>query len=404
MSALKQISEPASRQEQHRSIASGIADKVAMSRGIVLPLGGQNKVYQKQNAIIQRKPGEDEEFPVQRMPIGNQNNALQAFPPVHSSYAHSGHGKLPFIQAKLSVNAPGDQYEQEADTMADKVMRMKGPFSPSTHHGTVNVQRKCAACDEEEKHVHRKENSGAEVQADSGLDSYVSSLNSSGQALSESSRNFFEPRFGQDFSNVRVHTDSGAAKSAKFINALAYTTGNNIVFNEGQYAPGSESGQRLMAHELTHVVQQKSGVNSGIQRMKDCPPHLNDSEAVPSGFKDYYGNTTFFHCGFRTILEDRTPTPTDPMNECVYDHSGVLVTDDHKYANCKGTPDQYNAKTDKWNHTWNDSGGIRKAGGPAFSASMGYIKDRVVDAAERPFMDFANWMDRGVKGIYGIPY
>jgi hypothetical protein len=129
---------------------------------------------------------------------------------------------------------------------------------------TPSIQRKCAACDEE-NHIHRKESSPAETQADSGLNRYVNSLGSSGHPLPESSRKFFEPRFGQDFSKVRVHADSGAAKSAKSINALAYTTGNNIVFNEGQYAPGSQSGQRLMAHELTHVVQQ-GGANLMIAR------------------------------------------------------------------------------------------------------------------------------------------
>lgn len=176
---------------------------------------------------------------------------------------------LSFFQPKLSINTPGDVHEQEADAMADKVMRMKIPQKTDTFFKPAisTVQRKCAACAEEDKKVHRKENSGSEVNGSNELDNYVSSLSSSGQPLSESSRQFFEPRFGQDFSNVKVHTDSIAAKSAESINALAYTTGNNIVFNQGQYSPNSESGQRLMAHELTHVVQQNSNVNTKrIQR------------------------------------------------------------------------------------------------------------------------------------------
>ena len=83
--------------------------------------------------------------------------------------------------------------------------------------------------------------------------------------MPESSRNFFEPRFGHDFSNVRLHTDTIATKSAQSINALAYTSGNNIVFNSGYYSPESDSGKRLMAHELTHTLQQ-GGNASGIQR------------------------------------------------------------------------------------------------------------------------------------------
>ncbi|WP_259070972.1 eCIS core domain-containing protein [Mucilaginibacter sp. X4EP1] len=178
--------------------------------------------------------------------------------------------RLAFFQPKLTVNQPNDVYEQEADHMADKVMRMADPsvnqqafFKPAYTH----IQRKCQACEEEDKFVHRKENSQSETDS-TGLDSYVSSLGSSGQSLPASSRQFFEPKFGHDFSNVKIHTDSVAAKSAQSISALAYTSGNNIVFNSGQYSPDSDSGKRLMAHELTHVVQQGRGqkLQRAIQR------------------------------------------------------------------------------------------------------------------------------------------
>jgi len=81
-------------------------------------------------------------------------------------------------------------------------------------------------------------------------------LSSSGQPLNTGTRAFMEPRFGHDFSQVRVHTDAKAAESARAVNALAYTVGRNVVFGEGQYAPETSEGRRLMAHELTHVVQQ----------------------------------------------------------------------------------------------------------------------------------------------------
>lgn len=168
-----------------------------------------------------------------------------------------------FFQPKLTVNKPNDVYEQEADDMADKVMRMRDStqsesafFSPALN----GIQRKCQHCEEEEK-LHRKENSDAETPGSNELDNYVGSLGTSGQAFPENSRQFFEPRFGQNFSNVRIHTDSVAAKSAQSINALAYTTGNNIVFNNGQYSPESESGKKLIAHELTHVIQQNGSNN-----------------------------------------------------------------------------------------------------------------------------------------------
>ncbi|MEN3331906.1 MAG: hypothetical protein V7641_1271 [Blastocatellia bacterium] len=87
-------------------------------------------------------------------------------------------------------------------------------------------------------------------------------LRASGQPLDEPTRAFFEPRFGHDFSHVRVHTAAQAAESARAVNALAYTVGRDIVFEAGQYNPASTSGRQLLAHELAHVVQQRSGAAS----------------------------------------------------------------------------------------------------------------------------------------------
>ena len=199
------------------------------------------------------------------------------------------------IQAKLTVNEPGDAYEQEADAVADKVMRMPDPsvFNPEIPFNKVSIsslQRKCATCDEEEK-VQRKEDSEEEqpVQlkpisdftiqracADCEKDDekihrkesgntgggmsvppIVSDVISNGGAsLDKGTQQFMENRMGQDFSNVQVHTDSKAAESAQSINALAYTSGNHVVFGSGQYQPNTEGGKRLLAHELVHVGQQ----------------------------------------------------------------------------------------------------------------------------------------------------
>src|SRR5436190_1974912 len=135
-----------------------------------------------------------------------------------------------FFQPKLSINQPNDIYEQEADAMADKVMRMPDNevnnnsfFKPAD----PSIQGKCAHCEEEEKKAQRKENNNPK-EPSTETENYVNSL-SGGTALNEKHRTFFEPRMGYDFSNVRLHTDSIAAKSAQAINALAYTSGNNIV-------------------------------------------------------------------------------------------------------------------------------------------------------------------------------
>ncbi|TWJ02464.1 uncharacterized protein DUF4157 [Mucilaginibacter frigoritolerans] len=201
-----------------------------------------------------------------------------------------------FFQPKLTINQPNDIYEQEADHMADKVMRMADPsanqntfFKPAVNH----VQRKCQACEEEDKHVHRKENNTGESGSSTGLDSYVSSLSSSGQSMSATSRQFFEPRFGHDFSNVKIHTDSVAAKSAQSINALAYTTGNNIVFNSGQYAPDSNSGKKLMAHELTHVIQQSNGDKTIRRFGSDEHRRMGDTAVGGNVLVTAYGSFSF---------------------------------------------------------------------------------------------------------------
>nr|WP_320191455.1 DUF4157 domain-containing protein [uncultured Desulfobacter sp.] len=155
------------------------------------------------------------------------------------------------IQTKLLINTPGDKYEQEANRLAEHVMRMPEP----------QVQRKCSAqgCkdeDDEKKPLQTKPASAGEAGAQVDHPLIRSVQASPGQPLDATTRSFMEPRFGQDFSGVRVHTDRLAAESARAVNARAYTVGRDVVFGEGQYAPGYEEGRRLIAHELVHVGQQ----------------------------------------------------------------------------------------------------------------------------------------------------
>ena len=169
---------------------------------------------------------------------------------------------IPFFQPKLSVNQPDDAYEQEADAMAERVMRMTDSsvnnfsfFKPSISL----IKRKCAHCEEEEKQLQRKESGGNDFNSDTSTENYLSSLNGGGRSLTKDEAGFFEPHFGYDFSNVRVHNDSIANESAQSIDALAYTHGNHIVFANNPHQLNSYEGKKLMAHELTHVVQQNSG-------------------------------------------------------------------------------------------------------------------------------------------------
>ena len=273
-----------------RAVATEIVGKTIPSS---ISAGIQNHTIQRK-PIIQRKPGEDEEFPIQRMVMGNQKNTAQAFAYTNGNNTHAGPAKTPFLQPKLSVNTPGDQYEQEADAMADKVMRMPvndQPFFSPNPAGISHVQRKCAHCEEEEK-LQRKENTTQPTEASSETSSYINSLSSKGSPLSESTRSFFEPRFGRDFSDVKIHNDSVAAKSADSINALAYTTGNNIVFNQNQFSPESDSGKKLLAHELTHVMQQSQLTKSQLMLQRGGAKASADAtkvQAAKDKLKAKYG-------------------------------------------------------------------------------------------------------------------
>jgi hypothetical protein len=104
-------------------------------------------------------------------------------------------------------------------------------------------------------------------------------LRSPGQPLDSQTRAFFEPRFGHDFSKVRVHTDAPAGESAAAVNALAYTVGSDVVFGHQQYAPRTAEGMKLIAHELAHTVQQKSSSSGFLEISEPGDPAENQAEA-----------------------------------------------------------------------------------------------------------------------------
>lgn len=222
------------------------------------------------------------------------------------------------IQAKLTIGAPDDVYEKEADRVADQVMRMSdnsranqselGTDQPASgivqracagceeeemlqtkplDHSQASaikptvIQRLCTSCEEEEMlqtkplsesitPLVQRKNSSAESADSSGssgsFESGLSSIKGRGRSLSQSERSFFEPRFGADFSHVRLHQDGQAAQLAENVSARAFTLGNDIVFGRGEYQSQSNQSKHLLAHELTHVIQQGSSEGQGIQR------------------------------------------------------------------------------------------------------------------------------------------
>lgn len=185
-------------------------------------------------------------------------------------------------QTRLTVSEPGDRYEQEADRVADRVMSMGEPeVSRSAAEPGVNVSRVCAQCDErigrqtseedEDTNVQTKEAGDHTPELSADAHRQIIALRGGGSPLPDSARAFFEPRFDCDFSDVRVHTDGRAAELARGMNALAFTIERDVAFAAGQYAPDSVEGRKLLAHELTHVVQQ-----SGPVRRKPGPSGAND--------------------------------------------------------------------------------------------------------------------------------
>ena len=153
----------------------------------------------------------------------------------------------------LRIGAADDPLEREADAVADRVMRMPAP--PPLQHAADRgtLRRACAACEEE---ALRREPAASFAGAAAAPPLVGHTLRAAARPLDPAARAFFEPRFGRDFSAVRVHDDAGAAASARSVDALAYTVASDIVFDAGQYRPHDPEGRRLLAHELAHVVQQ----------------------------------------------------------------------------------------------------------------------------------------------------
>ena len=161
------------------------------------------------------------------------------------------------IQPKLAINTPGDIYEQEADHVAERVMRMAEP----------GLQRACACgggcarCETEQpSQEHQYLQTKHVGSSDSGQIAAPpivhEVLASPGQPLDTATRAFMEPRFGHDFSRIRIHTDAPAARAAAALGAEAFTVGQHIAFGRGRFLPGTRQGSRLAAHELTHAIQQ----------------------------------------------------------------------------------------------------------------------------------------------------
>lgn len=147
------------------------------------------------------------------------------------------------LQSKLRISQPGDKFEQEAERAANTVVNMTEIVGREGRENKGSVQKKAL------------DNSST---LNLGFNNQLVQSGGTGSPLPGNTRAFMEPKFGANFSEVRIHTDRQAAEMTKAVNARAFTTGNNIFFGENQYSPGTGSGDRLIAHELTHTLQQRS--------------------------------------------------------------------------------------------------------------------------------------------------
>lgn len=242
-------------------------------------------------------------------------------------------GNIPFFaaQAKLSVGKADDVYEKEADAMADKVVQRaesnpfnavesffpaspiqkkseeenpdkiqakplsdsikplvqlmtneeekvqekcevcekESVFSKTTENEeSNNIQQKCESCEHEEENIQKKSNGDGNTSTNT-VEKTLKSTKGSGSVLPSNSKTQMERSFGADFSNVKIHSNSTSALMNRQLGAQAFTNGNDIYFNSGKFNTSSKSGNHLLAHELTHVIQQNKGIDNNIQRFCD---------------------------------------------------------------------------------------------------------------------------------------
>jgi flagellar biosynthesis GTPase FlhF len=245
--------------------------------------------------------------------------------PASPFFAKQGDGTFfspvrPSVQAKMTVGKPGDKFEQEADRMAGKVMRMSAPAATQASGKEEKLRRqpddklrkkedeklrkapaqeeklqkkeddKLQKAPEPEQKLQKKEEeklqkapvpeeklqkkedekfqrkeAGAAGSVASNVQSGITGNMAGGQALSNDVRSFMEPRFNADFSSVRVHSDRESASLNNQLSARAFTYQNHIFFSRDQYQPGTSDGKQLLAHELTHTIQQGHAVQRAPQ-------------------------------------------------------------------------------------------------------------------------------------------
>jgi hypothetical protein len=209
---------------------------------------------------------------------GSPKRQAKVLRQLQRSYGNSFVGKT--LQTKLAVSKPGDPQEQEADRVAEQATAPTTVAKPAVTPSPTPVS--------DQSSMHSEENSQSAAPPD--LESRLESEQDGGVALPGRTRTQMETKLGADFGDVRIHTGSEANRMNRDLSAQAFTQGSDIYFGEGKFKPETREGQRLIAHELTHVVQQTGTVQPQlIQRDPDKPdpqPAKDPGSDVPAILAD----------------------------------------------------------------------------------------------------------------------
>lgn len=271
--------------QQHAKGAAKVTPKVGAHETVSLKVGEKDDVFKRQSDQVLQRLTKPE---VQKKPVETVQKQEATVQRKESHEKQVGMGLRPAVQTKLTVNQPGDRHEQEADSMASKVMRMTD--TEVKRSAEPEVKRKPATTA-----IQRKSDGVPEINAETQA---AIQSPSGGQKMSPSVQRFMEKRFKVDFSQVQIHNDGQAAVLSNRLGAKAFTFKNHIHFSRGAYQPETSAGKELLAHELTHVVQQGFAVKRkpepAISRAPVKVQRLGISDAL-----DYFADKAYLIPGYR---------------------------------------------------------------------------------------------------------
>ncbi|WP_223682460.1 eCIS core domain-containing protein [Flavobacterium hibisci] len=251
--------------DKYETEADNVADKVVNNRktGGLLQSKSEEAVQQKPiSATISTVQKQDlaQEQPLQKKGEKEEDKKVQKKSDKEEDKKVQKKGK----------KEEDKKVQKKSDKEEDKKVQKKGEKEEDK-----KVQKKCADCENEDKKVQKKEEKKEEVQAklnesnsvNEGIESDLNSSKGSGKAMEKNTKQGMESGFGADFSNVNIHTDNKAIQMSEKLGAQAFTHGNDVYFNKGKYNPDSKEGKHLLAHELTHTIQQTgSKARNNVQK------------------------------------------------------------------------------------------------------------------------------------------